>query len=391
MLIRTPHLSERIQRIDPVTGIRVIQLTSYPLPSAHLHYDWPSVTPDNKRVLIYSQRFLRRGAPWDLYRVDTDGLNLFQLTNYGQWAEPGGYYGRPWSVLTLDGETAYVNTGGCIYRVDVETGRDELIADLNQFREEGGSLEKIVLSASGERLFVNRTRPPDPVDPRNSPQPDWIIVDLKSGTARPSEGDGTIGGCAYDENGLIVQRGRVIWGVNESPDGSRTYYNAGDSLGLWLVDENGLNGRPFGENIYAHNTNLGRRGVMQGCGLPPHRCIWIGEPEREPIKLCQGPYFWHSGASFDAEWIVADTNWPDEGLQLIHVPTGHFRTLCHPGATQDHVEFGHPHPLLSQDGRIAIFRSDRSGVSQVYAAHITDEFRESVIAGELDRPRDKWM
>jgi hypothetical protein len=38
-----------------------------------------------------------------------------------------------------------------------------------------------------------------------------------------------------------------------------------------------------------------------------------------------------------------------------------------------------------------VFGSDRTGISQVYVAQITDEFRESVIAGELDNPRDKWI
>ncbi len=46
---------------------------------------------------------------------------------------------------------------------------------------------------------------------------------------------------------------------------------------------------------------------------------------------------------------------------------------------------------MSQDGRVVVFRSDRTGVPQIYAAHVTDEFRESVIAGELDQPNDKWM
>ena len=130
--------------------------------------------------------------------------------------------------------------------------------------------------------------------------------------------------------------------------------------------------------------------LLQGTGQPPERCIWIVEAGKEPRKLCSGPYFWHSAASYDGEWIVADTSWPDVGLKLIHVPTGHWRTLCHPLAEHDHAGV-HPHPSISQDGRKVVFASDWTGVSQVYVAHVTDEFRESVIAGELDRPQDKWM
>jgi len=46
---------------------------------------------------------------------------------------------------------------------------------------------------------------------------------------------------------------------------------------------------------------------------------------------------------------------------------------------------------MSQDGRIGVFRSDHTAMSQVYVAHITDEFRESVKEGELDNPTDKWI
>ena len=50
-MLRTPFASERIQMTDPATGIKIIQLTSYPTPSVHFPYDWPSITPDNERIV----------------------------------------------------------------------------------------------------------------------------------------------------------------------------------------------------------------------------------------------------------------------------------------------------------------------------------------------------
>jgi Tol biopolymer transport system component len=47
--------------------------------------------------------------------------------------------------------------------------------------------------------------------------------------------------------------------------------------------------------------------------------------------------------------------------------------------------------LGSNDGRLVVFRSDRTGCPQVYVAHVNEEFRQSIIAGELDRPKDKWI
>jgi len=379
-MLRTPLASERIQRIDPRTGIKVIQLTSYPSPSAHFLYDWPSITPDNRRVVFFCQRYAGRGAPWDLFRCDADGLNLFQLTERGEREEAGGYYGRPPAILTLDGRTIYAIWDRALCAVDVETGKVEELLSLENFCPEGSVFFRIHISASGRRLFISR----------GGATEGTVRVDLGTGGVEEIDPGGQLFGCVQTEPRLIVQRGTVEWGTAEGAGGVRRVTNVGTSLSLWSTDEDGGDARFICENIFAHATLLGKTAMLQGCGRPPDRCIWIAEEGREPCKLVQGPYFWHSGASFDGEWIIADTNWPDEGLQLVHVPTRHFRTLCHAGASQDHVEFGHPHPALSQDGRLAVFRSDRTGVPQIYIVHITEEFRESVKAGELDAGC-KWL
>ena len=101
-------------------------------------------------------------------------------------------------------------------------------------------------------------------------------------------------------------------------------------------------------------------------------------------RLVEGPYFWHAGASFDGEWIIADTNWPDRGLQLVHVPTGRYAPLCHPNSSNGYPQWTHPHPQLSPDGKYALYGSDRTGCPQVYLAEITDEFRAHVADGRLD-------
>ena len=365
---------------DPQTGIKVIQLTSYPSPSAHFPYDWPCVTPDNQRLVLYCQRWAQRGAPWDIFRVDADGLNLFQLTERGEHDEPGGYYGRPWAVLTLDGKTLYVNWGKSLGAVEVETGEEEQVCSLEKFCPEGSTLGRMALSASGKRLFITR----------GGPVQSAVRVDLETGKAEEVDFGGHVFGCDQARGRVIVQRGELKWGTTTAENGGRRIANVGSQLSLWSFDEDGGDPRLICPQMFAHATLLGKTPRIQGCGLPPHRCIWIAEEGKEPEKLVQGPYFWHSGASFDGEWIAADTNWPDRGIQLIHVPTRHFRTLCHPHATLEHVEYGHPHPTVSQDGRLVIFRSDRTGVSQVYVAHVTEEFRESVKASVLDNPKDKW-
>jgi hypothetical protein len=244
--------------------------------------------------------------------------------------------------------------------------------DLGGFSPEG-KFHRISFSSSGEIVIGYM-----------GDSPGVVRVNRETGKALQAEAQGQFVGCFQGEPRILVQRGEVKWGTTIGPDGVRVIVNEGTELEIWSADEDGGNARYFCPAMFAHMTILGKKSMVQGCGKRPHQCIWLAEEGKEPSKLVEGPYFWHSGASYDGDWIAADTNNPDEGIQLVHVPTRHFKTLCFAEATQDHFNHGHPHPALSQDGRVAVFRSDRTYIPQIYVAHITEEFRESVKAGEPD-------
>jgi oligogalacturonide lyase len=376
-MIRNQLNSERIQRVDPQTGCSVIQLTSYPSPSAHFHYDWPSITPDNRRVVFFCQRSVGRGAPWDIFRCDTDGLNLFQLTERGDREEEGGYYGRPPAILTADGERIIVAWGTELCSIDLEAGGSNRICSLDSVCPRGNVISRLRLADSDRVLFAVRS----------GECPGTIRVDLPGGNPEEVDLQGSLFACVRSRKRLVVQRGTVRWATASGNGGIRRVVNAGDDLGFWSVDWEGEDPVFICPQMFAHSTLLGDRETLQGCGQYPEGCIWIAQAGRDPQRLVKGPYFWHSGPSFDGEWIAADTNWPDRGIQLVHVPSRRFRTLCRAEASQDHYEFGHPHPALSHDGRLAVFRSDRTGVPQIYLARISDEFRESVKRCPSSDPR----
>ena len=382
-MLRTPLACERIQWTDPATGIKVVQLTSYPTPSVALPYEWPSITPDGRRVVFMSQREARRGAPWDLFRCDTDGLNLFQLTERDQTAHVPIFdkENAPVAILSLDGKTLFVVWNGDVnvYAVDVETGAQRSIASMESVCGTETLYQHMRLNGAGDMLYIALRKP----------VVGTIRVDLRSGDAAYLDLAGLLWACLPTERRLVVWRNEAV-PRDESAD-YVSLVRARGVRGFWTTDEDGGDERFFSSDSFAHGSVLGNTASLQGCGIPPERCIWIVKEEKPADKLVQGPYFWHSGPSWDGEWIIADTNWPDDGLQLIHVPSRRFRTVCHPGASREHTRAGHPHPALSHDGRIAVFTSDRMGLPQVYAAHVTDEFRQSIIAGELDRRRDKWI
>src|SRR3990172_13076341 len=73
---------ERVFFRDPRSGLKITRLTHYPCISMNLYFEMCSFTEDDSHVVFISQRYAGREAPYDLYRVRTDGHELVQLTAY---------------------------------------------------------------------------------------------------------------------------------------------------------------------------------------------------------------------------------------------------------------------------------------------------------------------
>ena len=362
-----------VRHTDPRSGVEIVQLCVGASISRPMGYDWPSVTPDGRRAIIYSEYPADSGKPTGFYRVDTDGGDLAFVGS-----------GRVHPRLTLDGRYLYFLGDGdpVLRRGEVETGAAVDVCDLSGVLPDGWVCAQIRLSPATNHLFV-LLREPD-ITP--------IRVDLATGeVVRLDSVDGMLWACAVDEGRLIVirqrraERGRAYGYVEyrklELEEGDRS---------IWSLDVDGGDERLIGADPYSHATMHGRTSSVQGCGKWGNNSITLLSETDECRVVCEGPYFWHSGASFDGEWIVADTNWPDYGIQLVHVPTGNFRFLCDHGSSLA-TGLDHAHPSLSDDGRIAMFRSDRSGACQAYLVQIPEDFRASVVAGVNDAPDGGWV
>jgi len=135
----------------------------------------------------------------------------------------------------------------------------------------------------------------------------------------------------------------------------------------------------------AHATWLGESGNWVGTLKPPGHAVVLLDRERNRVEtIAEGPYFWHCGASRDGKWVIADTNWPDDGLWLINVATKRRERLCYAGASQGHPQMTHAHPNLNDDGSMAVFTSDRTGVTQVFTVGIPDELRARLTGNSTD-------
>jgi oligogalacturonide lyase len=359
--------SERVFRTDPRGGVTVVQLTSYPRASLNMYFEHNHFTPDGKTIIFLRQRELKPGAPADLYRCDIDGHNMIQLT------DDDGIYGI---ALSRDGKHAYYMHGTTLKRIAMDTFElDEL---LHVPDATPGGVGAAGQTGDGRFLFCT------------------MNVDEQVGLFR----------LATDGSGVeLLCRAPRLNHVSCDPGHDVVSFGGtiNDQHRLWVIDAAGGAPREFPMQRFAHCAWLGRTGRMQGCLLPPGRAIMsMAEGDSEPETIVAGPYFWHSGASLDGEWIVADTNWPDEGLQLVHVPTHSFTYLCDAGAFDGDSWGGHPEPAISPDGSVVVYTSNRTGMPQVYLVYVPDEMKQALRhsldwrgepgkAGPHYMPRNGWV
>jgi len=351
----TIYGSERISLVDPATGVEYLQVTSSPVHSAALYYEHPSFTTDNRTFLFVSQRVAMRGAPWDLYRVDADGMNLAQLTDAEHpLVSPRLAPDRPRIV--------YGMRRNALVALDIDTFEETEIARCTE-AEIPDELAEVHGAVTGDGLHY------------------YAIGQ------RPSDGTRLV--IRFRTDGSEVAtfcHGLPAYHLTCSHDG-RTLTFTGYWEGVLSAircDSDGGNARPWAFQGHAHATWFGRASRFQGTFLPPGRSIISFDlDDREAKPICSGPYFWHSAVTEDGEWIVADTNWPDEGIMLVHVATGRYQALAKPAGAIGHPQETHPHPSFNRDGSKVVFTSNQSGLSQVYLCDVPAYVKEELVTGKL--------
>jgi hypothetical protein len=335
------HYRERVRFDDPATGVQGWQLTSFPTHSQHFSYAQNNFAPDSKTLLVRSQRVVHRDAPWDLFSVDIEGLELVQLTD---WDDVQA------AVMGPDGKAVYFTRGGALWRVALDDLREEEIARCDEM-ERGDSIEAY-LSHDGRYEFTRALL-------KNGEQA-VVRFSLDGSEVR------------------IIRRDRAINGIDPFGFGiCAVVVRDGEEVYI-TYDYDGANEQYFGPNAFAHSSWLFGTGKIQGCGRWGVRALLIMERGGPPTPLVEGPYFWHSGSSYDGKWIVADTNWPNEGLWLASVEGRKARPLCRAPYTAGHPQWQHCHACFSPDGKTVVFDADPHGVGQVFVVAIPDKLRSEL-------------
>ena len=332
------------------TGALVRQLTSASVHSHAFYFEQTSFTADNNTLIFVSQRTAGRGVPWDLFKVDVDGKNMVQISD-----EEHPFCA---AIPSPDEERVlYTTRGNSLYALDVDTLDEREVCHCDEASVSG------LGSITGDGKYFLSTG-------NDAKDGETLIIrfDIEAGEA------------------VTMCRGSVMCHLNVDWGGTTLSFRGPQEEGYpyWLSDINGDNRRKFEWDNFAHNTWYGKTNKLQGTMLPPGHGIGImALDDEEPEMVCQGPYFWHSGVSLDGEWIVADTNWPDVGLQLVHVPTGRFGTVVLSGSTNSASQESHPHPSFNRDATKVLYTSNRTGLAQVYLCDIPDELKKDLTTGEI--------
>ncbi|MBI3736638.1 hypothetical protein HY256_09030 [Candidatus Sumerlaeota bacterium] len=343
--------SERKLIVDPETGVNIWQVTSFPTVNQNLYFHSRCWTADGKTFLFQSLQTNSRDSAYDLFRVNVDGTDLQRLTNKQSY---GNFALHPSKPL------GYFTAGNDIFTINIETKE---IAKVGTVAEKGSVGSSIGSMTNDGQLFCF----------------DWTAPDSTRGfglfNTETREAKITPLGVKGKFTHLQIEpgEGKLVQFVG---DGKKS----GDIV-VYVADTAGkIEPLPFTE-ANGHNAWLGATGRVYTDTLGEQRDILAVKPGSKEIGIIAKapPRFWHTGVSPEGDWMVSDTNSPDDGLFLICVKTGKHTRLCRAGSSEGHSQYTHPHPSVSPGAGHVVFNSDRTGIPHVYCAEIPEAMKKSLL------------
>ena len=342
--------SERTDRIDPFTGVTIRQMTNRDTDTIHMHYESTTISADNEWMITASTR---ADGGHDLYACRMDGCDLTRINE-----APTSGVG-----FTPEGKHVLYFEGSDLRRMCLEDRTDEVISHL-EWAEPGGSYRGVRSYDGKYHIAVVKVKDSDGLFR-------LIRWNLADGEVTVMAEHHHFGHLTANPGGPEISF--IRYGKREG-----TIYRMHSSiLHCETLEELPVSKvREELEPATAHSFWLGKTNLYQATSQwPVHSIIVINLQTGEKETVAEGPYFWHSGASYDGKWIIADTNFPDRGIWLVNVATKKSERLCYAMSSQGHAQSSHPHPNLSDDGQYAVFTSDRTGTAQVYVVEIPAEMQ----------------
>lgn len=348
---------------DAKTGASIRQITHHP----SIHHQPFFLVPaydDAMRWLVFTSE--RTGKPQIFVEERASG-NLIQLTDRDDLADFSIYPSH-------DGRYVYFTAGTGGWRVNIETLAEECLIDLGQatLREKGmvaAAMGTTALSAC-DRWWAIRFSDGDEacIAVVDTETQQWNVILRRDSVAHMQF-------CPDDAN-LLFYAGPLtdrVWVINRDGSRNRRLYERAE--GEWITHEAWIPG----------TRELGFVDWPKGI-----RCINVDTAHERRVTRFNA---WHAICNQAGTLMVADTNFPDIGLQLFNPldGVGQPTPLCYPEASSvgEHwngpfpyangpiqvyaPQHTHPHPSISPDNRYVVYTSDKTGYAQIYEVEIPQE------------------
>jgi len=349
--------------VDERTGAHIRQVTTHPS-IHHQPFFFIQAYDNDMRWLFFVSH--RTGTP-QIFAEDCQSGELIQLTDHPGISE--------WSVRpAYGGKAVFFTAGTGGWRLDLDTLEERQLVNFaaTSMREEG-----MVAAAMGTTGLSWDDR--------------WWAVAYKVG----SESQLAVVDTESGET-EIIQHGKSIGHMQFCPDDANILFYAGPLTDrVWLINRDGSNNRRLYERTpgqwVTHETWLpGARELLYVDWPKGIRGIKIDTGAERQVTAFNA---WHAACNRQGTLMVADTNFPDIGLQIFNPldSVGTPRTLCYPEATSQGAHWNgpfpydkgpievkapqhtHPHPSFSPDSRLIVYTSDVSGYSQVYEIEVPSD------------------
>ena len=364
----TVYPSESRTFYDRCTGARIRQVTTASALHHHPFFIIPAYDNAMQRLIFVSYR---TGTPQIFAEERTTG-ELRQLTDRQDLSE--------WSVHpSRNGKAVFFTAGTSGWQLDLETLEERELVNLaaTAMQEEG-----MVAAAMGTTALSHDDRW-WAVRFNISEESALAIVDTNTGEHDIILRRDSIGHLQFcpDDANLLYYAGPLtdrVWVINRDGSGNRRLYARDTQKNEWITHETWIPGtRELAFVDWPHGV----------------RCV---NADTGIVRQVATFNAWHAICNPTGTLMVADTNFPDIGIQTFNPldGIGAPQTLCYAGASSigEHwngpfpyadglgggqvqvyaPQHTHPHPSFSPDGRHVVFTSDRSGYAQIYEVSLGD-------------------
>ncbi len=340
---------------DTKTGREVWQMTAGDPKSVSCYQEVEAFTDDERYVVFSSDR---TGA-FQLYRADLDSGELAQLSDVDEFRSIS--FG-----MSRNGFEAIYTAGWRVYAVNVETGEDRVLLDVEGKIPSQPSGAPVALSGSGDRVVV-----------AYSPEEGKAVLAigmLESGDFDDvCTWDGRLSHaqiCPGDEHLITFDPGPDTQNDMSLPQEERAR--------TWVCDAQTGEIRPFlmmpigsratheywdrdGNRLYFHRKTVPDWTPTTICSIARDGSDWQDHYESMDRKLG------HSSIDRTNSFIISDVQSSEENeIYLIEIASGEADLLCWPNTSAIQDQTIHVHPSISAQGSYVDFTSDRRGSSDLY-------------------------